>query len=78
MLHSESNGLVEFAQAFSIGVSAAEPAWQLQLDGWSAATHVQLAADQSGVTAAAILPKYAPWARPCGRWLGVLKMFSPH
>jgi hypothetical protein len=51
------------AQAFSIGASAAEPAWQLQLDGWGGATHLQLAADQnqSGVSAAAILPKYAPF-----------------
>jgi hypothetical protein len=50
------------AQAFSVGASAAEPAWQRRLEGWGAATHVQLAADQSGVSAAAILPKYAPGA----------------
>jgi hypothetical protein len=73
-LQSKSSILIKFAQAFSVGVSAAEPAWQQQLDGWGAASHVQVAADQSGVSAAAILHKCAPWALTWCRRLGVLKL----
>jgi hypothetical protein len=44
-------------QALSVGASAVEPVWRLALEGWEAATHVQLAADEAGVSAAAILYK---------------------
>ena len=77
MLHCGSRMSVVPAQAFGVGASAAEPAWQRRLDGWEGATYVQLAADHSGIFAAAILPKYAPWARTCGIWLGVLTRFFP-
>lgn len=44
-------------QAFTISASGTQLAWRVQLDGWEAATHVRLAADDGGVSAAAILHK---------------------